>query len=228
MLTALQNLVFPPVCSLCMRRTPQEYGGACAVCVGELQPIISPFCSGCGGTIDGILDVCGECLQFDRPWEGAVSVYEFGGTARELVHRFKYGSDITVGGFLAQQAAEAWAGRGGDATLVTAVPLHWGRQRKRGYNQAELLARDVAGHLGLNYASLLRRTRRSIPQAQLNLKQRQQNLKGAFAAVGSVEEGAHVLLVDDVLTTGATLGGCTEVLLAAGAAKVSVLTVARG
>jgi ComF family protein len=112
--------------------------------------------------------------------------------------------------------------------LVSFVPVHADRARQRGYDQAELIARSAARHLGLPFAPLLARRRATIAQFDLDRRDRAANVEGAFAVVGPTNpRGAWVLLVDDVVTTGATLAACATALETAGALAVSAVTVAR-
>jgi ComF family protein len=125
--------------------------------------------------------------------------------------------------------AEAWLANGiGDIDVVSYIPLHWMRYMERGYNQAELLAMQVAKHLEINMLCTLRRNRSTGRQATLGKNDRQQNLRGAFKPYRNDRfEDKNILLVDDVFTTGSTLAEATRTLIKSGAASVSVLTIAR-
>jgi ComF family protein len=149
---------------------------------------------------------------------------------REAVHRLKYQGGTAMVPLLGSAMAEDWRRYGqGEPEVIVPVPLHWTRQWGRGYNQAELLARYVGGELGLPCERLLRRRRRTAQQAMLDRAARRGNVRGVFAqARGARAAGRHVLLVDDVMTTGATLGEAARVLGDAAVATVSVLTAARG
>ena len=125
--------------------------------------------------------------------------------------------------------ADAWNEHGaGDVDFVTYIPLHWMRFMERGYNQAELLAKEIGKNLGIKVIGTLRRTRFTGRQATLGKGDRLENLRGAFKALQSERfEGRNILLVDDVFTTGSTLAEATKTLIKAGTASVSVLTIAR-
>jgi competence protein ComFC len=161
-----------------------------------------------------------------------VAVLQSRGIVRELVHRFKYGGEMWLGALLSDFLVQGLRdprlrGRAFDA--VVAVPLHPLRRREREFNQAEVLARELARRQELDFCEALERRRYTVTQTHFNRRRRMQNLRGAFglrqnAFVG----GKNLLLVDDVLTTGSTLDECARVLLAAGARSVHALTVARG
>ena len=165
-----------------------------------------------------------------RPWNHAISVYQYEGLIRELIHRFKYNRGSWLApGFAASMAESCRLYGDSVADCVTAVPLHWLRYLTRGYNQAELLARLVAAALGLEYRPLLVRARRTRQQALLDSKSRNQNMHGVFRAKRMKNVvGSRILLVDDVITTGSTLTAAAAALKAAGAANVEILTLARG
>jgi ComF family protein len=151
------------------------------------------------------------------------------GDARELVHRLKYDGLSAMGEPMAAlMLAEAHAQSFG-VTIVVPVPLHRGRERSRGYNQSRLLAAPIARALGLPLdARAVRRTRATAPLANaMDRDERRRIVAGAFAADPTRATGQHVLLVDDVTTTGATLDACAAALLDAGAATVRCLTFAR-
>jgi ComF family protein len=126
--------------------------------------------------------------------------------------------------------ARSWQEHGaGQIDAVVPMPLHWTRATMRGYNQAALLAEGVGARLGVPVRRVLRRCRRTKRQTTLDVDSRQRNVRGAFRArAPRADDRGHLVLVDDVCTTGATLADATRALLAGGADKVSVLTVARG
>jgi ComF family protein len=155
----------------------------------------------------------------------------FSGSVRSALHAIKYSGEQRLAEPLGAAVARRWARVGVGAELVTHVPVHAERARIRGYDQAELIARAAARHIGLPYASLLARERATVAQFDLDRGDRAANVAGAFATRagrGSVDPaGRWVLLVDDVVTTGATLAACAEALERAGALGTSAITVAR-
>ena len=154
----------------------------------------------------------------------------YSGPVRASLQAFKYGGARRLREPLAVALADRWrvAGRGGD--VLTWVPVHTSRRRERGFDQAEELARTMAGRLGLPAVRCLERRQRTAAQHALGQAQRASNTAGAFIAVPGAEPriaGRWMLVVDDIMTTGATLAGCAGALLEAGAAAVSAATVAR-
>jgi len=154
----------------------------------------------------------------------------FSGTVRAALHAIKYGGEQRLAEPLGAAVARRWARIGVGADLVTHVPVHAARARTRGYDQAALISRVAARYLGLPYAPLLSRERATIAQFDLDRPDRAANVAGAFAVhpeLGTALVGRWVLLVDDVVTTGATLAACADALERAGALGTSAITVAR-
>ncbi len=156
----------------------------------------------------------------------------FQGIVRDALHAIKYSGEQRLATPLGAAIARRWARAGTGATLLTHVPVHADRARQRGYDQAELIARSAARHLGLPHASLLVRARATIAQFDLDRADRAHNVHDAFAlrdgpSATAAVRGRWILLIDDVVTTGATLAACATTLQRAGALGVSAITVAR-
>lgn len=149
----------------------------------------------------------------------------FDGVAREAVHALKFEERHAIGGMMGRLMAEHIRDRAVD--VISPVPLHPARRRERGYDQARILAAQVARSLGLPCrANLLRRTRRTEQQTALGASARRENMRGAFEA-RERSDGLHVVLVDDVYTTGATMDSAAEAVRAAGATAVTGLVFGR-
>ena len=171
--------------------------------------------------------LCSICRNGLVNFDSAYSFGSFEGSLQKLIHLFKYGKVESLADPLSQLLLRALP-RNGNFDHVLAMPMHWRKQWTRGFNQAELLALPVAKRFGLKLSTHLRRSRFTRSQAGLDESERQLNLKGSFVVRRPEQlKGKRLLLIDDVLTTGATLRAAAKVLKAAGAARVSVLTLAR-
>jgi competence protein ComFC len=172
--------------------------------------------------------VCEGCKNVDFAFVGARAPLRYEGVGKEVVHALKYAGYTRVVGSLAaplmaSAVADALEGRRFDA--VVPVPLHRSRLRRRGFNQAELLARGVARRINAPVSDKLQAMRRTRDQVELTAEERRANVGGAYTATGRVR-GA-ILLVDDVFTTGATMSSCAEALSRAGAGEVHALSLCR-
>ncbi|MDH4334498.1 MAG: ComF family protein [Chloroflexota bacterium] len=211
------ELLLPPACAGCGR-----YGAVlCVTCVAGMRSARAPddhFSSADPGI------VVGEALEV------AVAAFVHEGATRRALQRLKYGGAAALAAPLAERAMPALgdllAMVDGDVALVP-VPVHPERQRQRGYNQAALLARVLASRVGLPLRDVLVRTRPTARQHGLSRAARLHNLRGAFGLAECVPPGSAAVLVDDILTTSATLEACAEVLRAGGAARVVGFAIAR-
>lgn len=225
-----RDLLFPPHCPGCGGRLDPDPGGAlCPTCRRDLPSPGEPLCAGCG--IAGATDTafCPSC-RGHHDMDDVVFAAPYAGTAKELVHRFKYRADFAAGRFLAHLlATRIDTALPGSVDLLVPVPLHRRRLAGRGFNQAALLARDIARRLELRVAvAALGRAGNTRSLAGLHPEERARELRGAFT-VRRPERiaGRRVLLVDDVLTTGTTAEGCCRALKTAGARWVGVAVAAR-
>ncbi len=230
------DLLYPPACVGCEISLPHgEY--LCATCADTAPRIEPPCCDKCSQHFDGEIPadvpfVCRECRVNGFAFGCAVSARRHTELPRDLVVRFKYGHEYYLRRPLADWLAEVFHGDPRlHATPVDAlvpVPLHPRRERERTFNQATVLARLLARRTALPVWPALRRTRFTATQAALTRPERLANLRGAFVSARRWPVNrAHLLLIDDVFTTGSTVHECARVLLRAGAASVRVLTVTR-
>ncbi len=228
----LLDAVLPPLCLGCSEivATP---GALCSTCWPRFNFIAAPQCERCG--IPFVEDIvgarCVECLTRPPQFRRARSVLVYDDKSRRVVLPLKHGDRTDMA-----RACGAWMARAGaellaEADLVAPVPLHWRRLFTRRYNQAALLARSVARNVDAVLApDLLQRARWTGSQAGLKARERRRNVRQAFEVHPRWQaklKGRTVVLVDDVLTTGATVEACTRALQKAGAAHVDVLTLAR-
>lgn len=188
-----------------------------------------PFCPGCGGELDGVLEICRKCLKEEkRPWKKAVSVFRMTGMAQELIHRYKYGNTPEMARPFGKLAAEALIKSGIKIDFIVPTPLHWLRSFLRGFNQASLLAQIVSEETGIPVMEIMKRTKWTRQQARLNRKERKKNLSGAFSVKKQeICKNRSILLLDDVMTTGSTLTAAAAELIKAGASEINVLVLAR-
>ncbi len=218
-------LLYPPSCVLCGDATPWGYV-VCAPCAARLPRADAPLCRQCGETLgDDTLDLCLRCGTRRRGFDRAVSLGPYERGWRELLHAYKFRREKAVGRWLAGELGRALTASAVSFDCVTHVPMTRGERRARGFNPSRLLARGVARRAGVRERRLLAKVRVTRPQRVLTAVERETNLRGAFRAV-RCGTGA-VLLVDDLLTTGATADECARTLRAAGFERVTVLTVAR-
>lgn len=230
---ALDSLL-PPQCLHCGAGVDRP-GNLCARCWPGVTFIGPPLCAACGlpfGFEPGSLDaLCGPCSRELPAFERARAAIAYDGTGRDLVLGFKLSDRTYAAPALAQWMAQAGGELIADSDLVVPVPLHRRQLFRRRYNQAALLAHAIAKLSGRPVApDLLVRVRRTERQSSLSAARRAENVRGAFAARRGREAwvaGKAVLLVDDVLTTGATAAACARALRRAGASRVFVLTLAR-
>ena len=206
----------------------------CRPCLKAPEPF-SPdyFCISCRTPFQNgfPLDSEGRCALCRSGLRGFDAAYCFGsyeGALRELIHLFKYGKVATLAHPLSSLLAAALP-RDERIDVIVPVPLYWWRQWRRGFNQSELLGRALSRRIGAPLIAGLRRNRSTAPQEGLSNTARRRNVTGAFSARrGALDFGGkHVLLIDDVMTTGSTASACALALKRAGAARVALLTVAR-
>jgi ComF family protein len=224
------RLVYPDQCVACGRQVEGAHG-FCPGCWADTPFIRGLACDACGQPVlgdraDGTA-VCDDCLALPRPWGRGRAALLYEGGGRRLVLRLKHGDRTDLARPAARWLAEAGRDLLGPGTLLVPVPVHWTRLLSRRYNQAAELARALSALSGLEtLPDALVRTRRTPVQDGLGVDARFLNTDGAIRAARPLT-GRSVVLLDDVMTSGATLSAATEACLAAGASRVSVLVLAR-
>ena len=226
-LTRLGRLLYPARCPIC-REVADEASGLCAACAARL-PWLRAACDRCGlplADTHPARRVCGDCLQRAPPLQFVQASFLYGFPLDRLLPRFKFHRDLACGRLLSQWMLPACAAAPRPHALLP-VPLHATRLRERGYDQALELARPLARALDLPLRADLVRMRATAAQSSLDAGARRRNLRGAFVVDARRPLPEHVALVDDVMTTGATLHAAARALHRAGVARVDAWVCAR-
>ena len=244
---SLFSIAFPSLCSLCNQElTEISLTGVCVACWDSLEAWDGPACPNCGlpivshQSLESADSRCGDCRAEEFGFDQARTFGLYRDHLRAVILQLKFRHRERLGTRLGSLLAAPWNSivvpADSGETLVVPVPLHSGRLRERGYNQSELLSRGLVQALSRSRQTpapridcgILRKTRDTLPQTGLSIAARHENVRGAFAVASPerVRERA-VVLVDDVMTTGATLSACALALKKAGARQVLALTLAR-
>ena len=227
------DVILPPTCLAC-RMPVGEPGGLCPQCWTGAGFIERPYCERLGTPFPsdhGGALISPAALAEPPAYARARAVARYGDVVRDLIHLLKYGDRLDLSHALGRWMTRAGAELLTDADLLVPVPLHWTRLWQRRFNQSSALARAISDFSGVPTVDhLLARARATPPQFGLARSERARNVQGAFEVPKAhrIEaKGKKLVLVDDILTTGATVDACTKVLLRAGAARVDVLVLAR-
>jgi len=214
----------PRVCPLCQKPMPQrEFCPSCLALITKSRPV----CSICGRILPLDIKLCSDCRKELFSFTRASALLPYIGPVKKTMALFKYKNKRYVWDELYDGLAEHCLEKlGGEFDFIVPVPLNPHKLKERGYNQAEVLGKNLARRLKIGLAKdILIKTKNTPPQVRLGYKARRSNLKGSFAVNGNFA-GGRILLVDDVFTTGATVEECTRELLGAGIDKVYVITLA--
>jgi ComF family protein len=236
----LLDALLPPRCLACEGEVAEQ-GSMCAACFVALAPLTAPLCERCGVPFahdgqapvrsDAGTPLCARCDAASPAFRTARAVFRYGEGAKRLILPFKYGDRTDLARPLARQMARAGAALLARADLIVPVPAHWRRLVGRRYDQAAMLAQALGAIAGRPVVpDMLCRSRATPPLGDKRAMERALAVAGAFTVShrGSARlAGRQVLLVDDVMTSGATVNACATALLAGGAAAVDVLAVAR-
>lgn len=227
----IQDVFFPwnLSCIICGSEWVDPHSGLCQDCADALPLPEGEQCEQCGRECDAP-GLCADCMREPPSFDRAMAPYVYDGDLRLLLHGFKYNNRRYLALPLARLMRQAMPETvEKECGFVACVPLHPSRKRQRGYNQSALLAKELSAMLNLPFREkLLRRVRRTTSQATLDRESRLKNVKNAFEAAEKLPQGAAVLLIDDIFTTGATVNDCARALKKVGAARVYVLTAAMG
>jgi ComF family protein len=215
--------IYPPACGGCGLKGERW----CQSCNQQAEVIGSRVCTRCGEPLPAVA-VCPACQKRTSPFQSVRSWAAFSGPVRAALHRLKYRRDLGLGEALSHPLKGFFLSLNWQVDLIVPVPLSRARLKERGYNQVSLLARPMALATGLRYQpQALERVRDTPSQVGLSSRQRRENVSGAFRGDSSLAKGRRILVIDDVMTTGATLEACAQALVEAGASAVMGLTLAR-
>lgn len=219
--------MFPPICAGCHERGTW----LCAACRRDLKVVARPICARCGQPGDAASDVCSNCENWPAEIGAIRGAFVFDGPLRDAIHRYKYQSEYARAASLSDLLLEAVERSEFEQStswdLVAYVPLHARRRRQRGFDQSRLLAQGLAGRVGLSCTADLFRAVDTPTQVGRGAAERQLNVRNAFEWKGVRLDGSRILIVDDVITTGATMLAASLPLIRAGAERIDGLAVAR-
>ena len=232
---AALSFIYPDVCQLCgMNRATKAQGYVCSDCQAKVRFIEPPFCECCGLPFEGAITAtfeCSNCREMELHFASARSAVVAREPVLDAIHHYKYDGQMWFEEFLSDlfiRGASDWF-REHDTDALIPVPLFPVKERERGFNQAERLARRLGKAVNVPVRTdLLKRVLPTPSQTRLSRAQRAENMREAFALKTRARlDGAAVALIDDVFTTGATTSACAKLLLNAGTGRVVVWTVAR-
>lgn len=227
----LLNFVFPPQCPICKTRV-QNVNSLCNDCFSNIRFISKPYCEKCGRPFEFQINEelwCGVCLTKKQVFYKARAAFKYDDFSKRLILPFKHSDHIELTALLTNFLYQAGTDLFGEIDILIPVPLHRYRLMKRKYNQAALLAKTLSIRIKKPFAAgVLLRVKHTQSQGHMKKSERKQNVSKAFHVKNNLKiAGKHVLLIDDVMTSGATLNECAKALKKAGASKVSYLTLAR-
>ncbi|QOD38454.1 ComF family protein [Candidatus Wolbachia massiliensis] len=228
LLEKVTNLIFPNVCVSCECIIDKGYD-LCSECSKKINFLTEHYCNVCGSVISNNIYTCGKCIINLPPFKVLRSVFAYDEHSKNMIINFKFFDNLNYVKIYAKWMYQVNQDIFQDAEVIIPIPLHKMRLFKRKYNQAALLAKELSKLSNLPYIPLaIKRSRNTTPQASLSPKQREKNLKKAFKTSNKeVIKNKIVILVDDVVTTGATVRSCSQEILNSGAREVRVLSLAR-
>ena len=224
------QLLFPRRCPVCDGIVQPAGEMVCVGCLPKLKLLTPPWCMRCGKKLRDEGEYCKECSDGKHDFSRGRCLYEYDSAAASL-YRFKYSGRREYAAFYGEQTVEYLGEfiRGVQPDAIIPIPLHRKRRAKRGYNQAELLAREIGKRMGIPVRTkLLLRVKNTTPLKQLNPKERQNNLKKAFLITGNDVKLKTILLVDDIYTTGSTMDEAARTLRRAGVENICYVALACG
>ncbi|MDN5248079.1 MAG: ComF family protein [Wolbachia endosymbiont of Tyrophagus putrescentiae] len=223
-----KNFIFPNVC-ICCECIIDESLNLCSKCSKKINFLTKHYCNVCGSVISNNIYTCGKCITDSPQFKLLKSVFAYDEHSKNMIINFKFFDNLNYTKVFAKLIYQAHKDVFRDAEVIIPVPLHRLRLFKRKYNQAALLAKELSRLSGVCYEPFaLKRFRNTKAQAGLSLKQREKNLRKAFTIRDkSVVKNKIAILIDDVVTTGATVRSCSQEILNSGAREIRVLSIAR-
>ena len=230
-LEAAGALLYPPRCPVCDELVGMGVQRMCPACRRSVRYLSGPLCCKCGKRLsDREAEYCGDCGRVKHLFSAGRALYEYGDIAPAL-YRFKYGGRREYAGFFAREMAQQMGGfiRSLEPGGLVPVPMYAAKERRRGYNQAALLARALGRELNIPvFPKLVIRNRNTRPLKSLNSEERVNNLKKAFNLAQNGVKLKTIILIDDIFTTGSTIDQVSAVLLSGGCQRVYFATLAIG
>lgn len=225
------DILYPPRCPLC---DDVLFPGQsiCTGCVKEVKLMREPVCKKCGKALtDERREFCTDCGKKKHFYCQGKAVFSYEGKIKSSMYRFKYANKREYAAFYAEKAAylyENWV-REKQIEIIVPVPMYFLKKRRRGYNQAEVFAKQLGKKLNIPVDNkLVKRIRNTVPQKELNDVQRKSNLKNAFQLATDIVKYKQILLVDDIYTTGSTIDEISGVLLNAGVKNIYYICISIG
>ncbi len=232
LLQGISGALFPPRCIVCGGVMEAEDGQLHGKCGEKLYPVMEPVCMHCGRPLLSDTDeFCYDCSRQRRvSFSQGKALYLYAGDIKKTMYRFKYANKREYGRFFAAKSFEQYGGwiRAAGIEVIVPVPMYRKKERRRGYNQAYVFAKELSLLCGLPVRKLVKRVKDTRPQKELGGAERKNNLKNAFQTGENIVEYKRVLLVDDIYTTGSTADAVADTLLAAGAEEVYFLSICIG
>ena len=223
------DLIYPPKCMICDDIIQiKEPKWICKSCVGILEYVSEPICEKCGVPTEEEKSLCTSCVNKDFSFCRNYSPYEYEGAVRAIIHKFKYGNNPQFGKGFAKLIVDKYGKEFfSEIDILIGVPMHKKKIRKRGFNQADILATEIGKLTGVESSKkVLIRKKNTKAQSSLTPRARRNNLKDAFEVNKNIDiKSKNIMIVDDIYTTGSTLEACSAILLKNGAKVVNGLTL---
>ena len=227
MIEQILNWLYPPACIACKVMLPVNMGNfyICDRCELLFERVPLPACKKCGGVLSEEDEKCASCFGKNFYFDSNTSTYVYDELMRDLLLDMKFKNKKRIATGLGMMWAKQVNMPEGEF-MLTWLPMHPTKQKERGFNQAEIMAKEIAKHLKIPCENVLRRIVDTPPQSGLHPKQRQENVEGAFEVVLGIAVHKQVVVIDDIYTTGASMNECAKVLKESGAEFVYSKTLA--